>query len=72
MLSIISSVFFPPFQDTEYYNQAEYGDEEYVDSEEANPEQEIAVEWWQKEICKPEVLKLQPSTTHIRLPMLGR
>ncbi|XP_037777244.1 lactosylceramide 4-alpha-galactosyltransferase-like [Penaeus monodon] len=60
------------YNDTEYYNQAEYEDEEYVDSEDANPEQEIAVEWWQKEICKPEVLKLQPSSTHIRLPMLGR
>ncbi|XP_047474377.1 lactosylceramide 4-alpha-galactosyltransferase-like isoform X1 [Penaeus chinensis] len=33
---------------------------------------EISIEWWQKELCKPEVLQLQPSTTYLRLPMLGR
>ncbi|XP_069980976.1 lactosylceramide 4-alpha-galactosyltransferase [Penaeus vannamei] len=59
------------YNDTEYYNAAEYEDEEYEDSNDVKPEVEIPVEWWQKELCRPDVLNLKPSTTYLRLPMLG-
>lgn len=53
--------------------------EEYADGDQDSQENktqtsapEISIEWWQKELCKPEVLQLQPTTTYLRLPMLGR
>ncbi|XP_042884683.1 lactosylceramide 4-alpha-galactosyltransferase-like [Penaeus japonicus] len=66
---------------TQYFsNGTDYYDTVYDDAYEGSQEdedttsasEEISIEWWQKELCKPDVLKLQPSATYIRLPMLGR
>lgn len=60
--------------DIEYDAPEEYanGDLDSQDDKAQTPAPEISIEWWQKELCKPEVLRLQPSTTYLRLPMLGR